>query len=151
MISFDFPSKWVCRRRSAVKKLILVMVLLGIVVAGLSAEKAKKGFYLNQSIQGSFNPLGLQFLTQAYYRIPLVNKEGILWESTKIDIGLQNNLSPAFDAVDGAADGVSFLARAAMREGATKEEIAETLRVAAHLGGVGCLYTASAALKELFP
>lgn len=86
------------------KKLILFLVLLGMVVAGLSAEKAKKGFYLDQSIQGSFNPLGLQFLTQAYYRIPLVNKEGILWESTKIDIGLQNNLSPAYDMIGAYVD-----------------------------------------------
>jgi hypothetical protein len=28
-----------------------------------------------------------------------VNKEGILWESTKIDFGLQNNLSPAYDMI----------------------------------------------------
>jgi hypothetical protein len=78
------------------KKAILVLVLLGIVAAGVSAEKAQKGFFLEQSIQASYNPLGLQFLTQAYYRIPLVNKEGMLWESTKIDLGLQSNLSPAY-------------------------------------------------------
>jgi hypothetical protein len=86
------------------KKPILVLVLLGIVAAGLSAEKAQKGFFLEQSIQASYNPLGLQFLTQAYYRIPLVNKDGMLWESTKIDIGLQNNLSPAYDMIGAYVD-----------------------------------------------
>jgi hypothetical protein len=86
------------------KKAILVLVLLGIVAAGVSAEKAQKGFFLDQSIQASYNPLGLQFLTQAYYRIPLVNKDGVLWESTRIDVGLQNNLSPAYDMIGAYID-----------------------------------------------
>lgn len=85
------------------------------------------------------------FMEQMKKLDDLVYGEGVLPRKFKYLIAM------AFDAVDGAGDGVSFLARAAMREGATKEEIAETLRVAAHLGGVGCLYTASAALKELFP
>jgi hypothetical protein len=86
------------------KKPILVLVLLGIVAAGVSAERAQKGFFLEQSIQASYNPLGLQFLTQAYYRIPLVNKDGVLWESTRIDVGLQNNLSPAYDMIGAYID-----------------------------------------------
>ena len=86
------------------KKLVLALALLGMVAVGLSAEKAEKGFYLDQSIQASYNPLGLQFLTQAYYRIPLMNKEGKLWESTKIDLGLQNNLSPAYDMIGAYID-----------------------------------------------
>jgi hypothetical protein len=90
--------------RSPMKRLILVLALLGVVVAGLSAEKAEKGFYLEQSIQASYDPLGLQFLTQAYYRIPLIDKDGVLWESTKIDIGLQNNLSPAYDMIGAYID-----------------------------------------------
>jgi alkylhydroperoxidase/carboxymuconolactone decarboxylase family protein YurZ len=36
-----------------------------------------------------------------------------------------------------------------MEAGATKEEIAEVLRVAQYSSGVGSLYTASRALKEL--
>jgi alkylhydroperoxidase/carboxymuconolactone decarboxylase family protein YurZ len=58
-------------------------------------------------------------------------------------------IAMAFDAADGAEMGVRALAAAAMREGATKQEIAETLRVAYHLSGVGSLYTASAGLKDL--
>ena len=56
-------------------------------------------------------------------------------------------MAMAFDAVNGAANGVAALARSAMKEGATKEEIAETIRVAVNLGGVGAAYVASEALK----
>jgi alkylhydroperoxidase/carboxymuconolactone decarboxylase family protein YurZ len=58
-------------------------------------------------------------------------------------------LAMAFDAAHGADMGVKALAQAAMKEGATKEEIAETLRVAYHLSGVGTLYTASSGLKDI--
>jgi len=55
----------------------------------------------------------------------------------------------AFDAAAGAEGGVRSLASAALQAGATKEEIAETLRVAYHLTGVGTLYTASRALRDV--
>lgn len=58
-------------------------------------------------------------------------------------------LAMAFDAAHGAQGGVRALAAAAMREGATKEEVAETLRVAYYLTGVGSLYTASLALRDV--
>jgi alkylhydroperoxidase/carboxymuconolactone decarboxylase family protein YurZ len=57
----------------------------------------------------------------------------------------------AFDAAHGADMGVRALARAALCEGATQEEIAEVLRVAYHLSGVGTLYTASAGLEGVVP
>lgn len=58
-------------------------------------------------------------------------------------------MAMAFDAAHGAVPGVKALAQAAMREGATKEEIFEALRVAYHLSGVGTLYAASAGLKDV--
>lgn len=58
-------------------------------------------------------------------------------------------MAMAFDAANGAAEGVAALARAAVKEGATKEEIAETVRVAVNLAGVGAAYTASMALKGI--
>lgn len=58
-------------------------------------------------------------------------------------------MAMAFDAAHGAANGVASLARQAMSAGATREEIAESLRVAEHLGGVGSLYVASQALKDI--
>jgi alkylhydroperoxidase/carboxymuconolactone decarboxylase family protein YurZ len=73
----------------------------------------------------------------------LIYGNGALPRKMKLLIAL------AFDAAHGAEDGVRALAAAAIKEGATKEEIAETLRVAYHLSGVGTLYTASAGLKDL--
>lgn len=58
-------------------------------------------------------------------------------------------IAMAFDAAHGADMGVRALALAAMKEGATKEEIAEALRVGYHLAGVGTLYTASNGLKDI--
>ncbi|MFC2010228.1 carboxymuconolactone decarboxylase family protein [Chloroflexota bacterium] len=70
--------------------------------------------------------------------------EGVLPRKTKLLIAL------SLDAAHGATDGVRSLAQQAMQAGATKEEIAETLRVTQYISGVGSIYTASRALKELF-
>ena len=74
---------------------------------------------------------------------PLIYADGALPKKFKLLVAM------AFDAAAGAEGGVRALANAALQAGATKEEIAETLRVAYHLTGVGTLYTASRALKEL--
>lgn len=58
-------------------------------------------------------------------------------------------IAMVLDAVHGASDGVQALAREAIKAGATKEEIAEALRVAQYVCGVGCVYTAAKALKEV--
>lgn len=55
----------------------------------------------------------------------------------------------ALDAAHGSVDGVASLSRVAIQAGATKEEIAEALRVAQYISGVGSIYTASRALKQL--
>jgi alkylhydroperoxidase/carboxymuconolactone decarboxylase family protein YurZ len=74
---------------------------------------------------------------------PLIYADGALPKKFKLLMAM------AFDAAAGAEGGVKALASAALREGATMEQIAETLRVAYHLTGVGTLYTASRALKEV--
>jgi len=73
----------------------------------------------------------------------LIYKSGALPRKYKILMAM------AFDAAHGADQGVKALALAAMREGATKEEISEALRVAYHLAGVGTLYTASIGLRDV--
>jgi alkylhydroperoxidase/carboxymuconolactone decarboxylase family protein YurZ len=55
----------------------------------------------------------------------------------------------AFDAAHGAAEGVGALAQRAIAAGATKAEIAEAVRVAGHLAGVGSYYTAARGLKDV--
>lgn len=74
---------------------------------------------------------------------PLIFADGALPRKFKLLVAM------AFDAAAGAEGGVRALASAALQAGATKEEIAETLRVAYHLTGVGTLYTASRALKDV--
>ena len=59
-------------------------------------------------------------------------------------------IAMVLDASHGAVGGVTSLARAAMQAGASKEEIAEALRVANWITGVGSIYTAARALDELF-
>jgi len=62
------------------------------------SEKAARGAYFNQSVGFSLNPLGLLFTSHILYRVPLSDKPGILWESTKLDLGFCNELAPAFES-----------------------------------------------------
>jgi len=55
----------------------------------------------------------------------------------------------AFDASYGAVNGVKSLAQQAMGRWRQQEEIAEALRVANYISGVGSLYTAAQALNEV--
>ena len=59
-------------------------------------------------------------------------------------------IAMALDAVEKTSDGVKTLATAAIKAGATKEEIAETLRIAQYISGVGTTYTAATALSEIY-
>jgi len=59
-------------------------------------------------------------------------------------------IAMALDASHGAAGGVTGLAAQAIKNGATKEEISETLQVTNYISGVGSVYTASFGLKDLF-
>ncbi len=59
-------------------------------------------------------------------------------------------MAMALDAAHGMAEGVKSLTQQAMKAGATKEEIMETLRVAQYISGAGSVYTAAHALKDLF-
>ena len=70
--------------------------------------------------------------------------DGVIPKKYKILIAM------ALDAAHGAGDGVRGLTNQAMQAGATKEEIAETLRVALFISGVGSTYTAGPALSSLF-
>lgn len=59
-------------------------------------------------------------------------------------------IAMALDASHGTVEGVRALAQAAIHAGATKEEIAETVRVAHFISGVGSVYTVAHALENLF-
>jgi len=58
-------------------------------------------------------------------------------------------IAMALDSSHGAVGGVTALARAALQAGSTKQEIAETLRVANYVSGAGSTYTAAYGLKDV--
>ncbi len=70
--------------------------------------------------------------------------EGALPKRVKLLIAM------ALDASEGAVEGVRTLAEQSLKAGASKEEIMEALRVAHYICGVGSVYTAARALKDLF-
>jgi alkylhydroperoxidase/carboxymuconolactone decarboxylase family protein YurZ len=70
--------------------------------------------------------------------------EGVLPRKVKFLIAM------ALDASEGAVEGVKALAEQAVKAGATKEEIVETLRVTQYISGVGSVYTAARAFRDLF-
>ena len=55
----------------------------------------------------------------------------------------------ALDASKGAENGVRVLAMQALEAGATKEEIMEAVRITNFIAGVGGVYTAANALRDL--
>jgi len=64
--------------------------------------------------------------------------------------GLARKVREALDASHGTVRGVRSLAEQAMKAGATKEEITETMRVVQYISGVGSVYTAADTFKEIF-
>ena len=73
----------------------------------------------------------------------LAMTDGALSEKVKLLIAM------ALDAAHGAESGVRTLALKAKEAGATKQEILETIRVTHYICGVGAVYTAAPALKEI--
>lgn len=71
-------------------------------------------------------------------------KEGALLTKNKLLIAI------ALDASLGAVNGVKSLINQAMKNGATKEEIIKTLHVVNYITGAGGVYTAAAALNDIF-
>ena len=59
-------------------------------------------------------------------------------------------IAVALDASKGASNGVRSLATQAIEAGASKEQVMEALRVAAHISGASSVYTAAAGLQDLF-
>jgi alkylhydroperoxidase/carboxymuconolactone decarboxylase family protein YurZ len=74
----------------------------------------------------------------------LAFQEGALSQKHKILIAL------AIDTAEHAEGGVRSLAQQALAAGATKAEIMETLRIAYHICGVGCIYAAARGLQGVF-
>jgi len=70
--------------------------------------------------------------------------EGALPQKSKVLIAM------AIDVEQSALQGATALGRRALKLGATKEEIIETLRVAYYVGGNRALFTSAQVLQNLF-
>jgi len=79
------------------KRLTFAALLLFLAAPLVFSDRAIQGFYLDQNVGASWDPLGAQAVTQLYYRIPLSQSDNILWASTKVDFGVVNNFSPSYD------------------------------------------------------
>jgi hypothetical protein len=74
-----------------------ILFALAMASAAAFAQPARKGLVFDQNLQAAWGPLGAQTVTKLFYRLPLSDKGGALWESTKVDVGLKNSLSPAYE------------------------------------------------------
>jgi len=74
-----------------------IIILLLFIQLNIFAEKVYQGFNFEQSVGYSYNPLGLEFASIFYYKIPLINSDNILFESTKIEFGFDNRFTPGDD------------------------------------------------------
>ena len=74
---------------------LLILVFMSLPVF---ADKAERGLYLDQTVGAAVQPLGALSVTKFYWRIPLYDRPGILWESARVDIGVDNRLSPTYEA-----------------------------------------------------
>ncbi|MFH1651968.1 MAG: carboxymuconolactone decarboxylase family protein [Chloroflexota bacterium] len=86
-----------------------------------------------------FDPELLKTLQAA--QMMALGEGGALPKKVKLLIAL------ALDASHGSANGVKALSGAAMANGATKQEVAEALRVAYYISGAGSVYTAADAFR----
>jgi hypothetical protein len=74
--------------------LVPALFVLALFSAGL-AQSTGNGLFFSQSIGVGYNPGGIGLDSRLFYRLPVVRKPGLLWESTNIEAGIQNELSPA--------------------------------------------------------
>ncbi len=95
------------------------------------------------------HPLSAMMRIDPKFMDNLKNMEELVYNDGALPRKIKLLIAMAFDAAHGADMGVKSLSIAAQKAGATKEEIAEVLRVTFLLTGVGSLYTASQGLKDL--
>ncbi len=80
----------------------------------------------------------------------VTDAKNLAFEDGDLSKKMKYLIALAMDLSHGATEGVKSIAKQAMKNGATKGEIIETLRVAYFISGVGCIYTAGRALKDIF-
>jgi hypothetical protein len=80
------------------RSVCFILLLIGISVMCF-AKPAVQGLYFSQSLSGQYNPLGAQSDSRLYYRLPLYNSSDMLFESSKLDAGVLNWLTPLDETI----------------------------------------------------
>ena len=98
----------------------------------------------------SENPLSvLNNLDPSLYESIQANGKALLHSPGALEYKHKLLIAMALDASKGAVNGVAVLAGMAMDNGATKEEIADTLKVVYHICGMGSMYISALGLKDI--
>lgn len=79
----------------------------------------------------------------------LENTRELAFVESGIPLKYKLLIAMSLDAANGAVDGVKVLAMQAMQAGATKEEVMQAVRITHYVFGVGSVYTAARALKDV--
>lgn len=69
---------------------------------GESGEKTgpERGLSFRSALAAKVNPLGASFVNKIYYTEPLYGeRSGVLWDSARIDMGITNYFTPAFNDI----------------------------------------------------
>jgi hypothetical protein len=96
------------RRYGPVPQHAWILLLLLGTLTGISAERRPE-LVFTQSIGGILNPLGFLSESRVLYRMPLSRDTGILFNSTKLELGIVNEWSPA-DEMPGIAFNIEPIA-----------------------------------------
>ncbi len=78
------------------------------------------------------------------------NTEKSTYTKGALSVKFKLLIAMAIDAEHGTVPGATALGKRALKEGATKEEIVEALRVAYQIGGNRALFTSALVLQNLF-
>ena len=96
------------------------------------------------------NPLDVIMDADAALAEQMENTRELAFQEGELSIKHKILIALAIDVVEHSEGGVRSLALQALAAGATKAEIMETLRIAYHICGVGCIYAAARGLQGVF-
>ncbi len=83
--------------------LCLVFLAGGLFTAaaddGAERQWVEPGLFLDTSLSAAINYLGLKLTNNLTYRVPLIKDNGLLWKSTKFEIGISDDLTPSYHRI----------------------------------------------------
>lgn len=91
---------------SSTRRLNRIVLFVGIALLigprAFAFDWDERALIHSQQLGTSYNPLGLSLQSRLSLQVPLYrNLEGVLWDSAKVEAGVINRLTPAFDDVGG--------------------------------------------------